>query len=200
MKKLLIILLFILIGCSNETHTETTDAGGVQINLTDTSTDAFNFDTAEVDSNEEYGCAKVFVQIPYENLNNDAGISHIMYSHKLWSIPVRRTIGTERWIAFDSGRSLLIPELGNADFSIDEDNTIYAIVITPNGTELIDQEVRPELIGEWEVCEEYSCGADGCQSHPEFSSSEWACYSTNSIDKCACTFNDNKFSHCLVED
>ena len=188
-----------MIGCSNESHTKDVGFDGGQIELADTDTGAFNFDTAEVDSSEEYGCAKVFVQIPYENSNNDAGILHTMYSHKLWSIPVRRAKGTTTWIAFDSGRSLLIPELGNADFSVDEDNTIYAIIITPDGIELIDQEVRPELVGEWEVCEEYPCGADGCQSHPEFSSHEWKCYSTSSVDKCACTFNVNKFAYCQAE-
>jgi len=214
MKKLLVILLFV-IGCAgDDTPQDSGDAFADvdRIGEFDGGSDVLNLGDPGPNEFSEYGCAKVFVQIPYEIRNEALDEPITMYSHRLWSVPVRRDKRSEnnKWIAFHANQGTEIPRIGNADFSSEENDTVYAIVILPDGTELIGQAVKPEKwtsIGissyRWQICEEYICGVDGCQSHPDFENHTWKCYdldlgnaTADAESRCPCSF-DNDYAYCL---
>jgi hypothetical protein len=160
------------------------------------------------DKNYVYACAMTYVQIPYINTDPETSIEIEMYSHQLWSMPVKRYEESNGfWIAFGEHHGEAPPWVNNADFYADsnEENTAYANIILADGTELYDQLVRPgkrtneNNQREWQVCETYSCGPNGCQTYPQFQSEDWKCqslFNDEDLDKCPCIFNDSGYTYC----
>jgi len=215
MKKL-ILMTTLLLCCSDAQNTNTGDIldgmsrmndhnGGGRILNPDTGPDFINKVPNE---NYVYACAMTYTQIPYINTDSDTGIEIEMYSHQLWSMPVKRYEDSDGpWVAFGEYHGVVPPRVNNADFFADSvnENTTYANIILEDGAELYDQLVRPEKIAggtdkrEWQVCETYHCGPNGCQTYPQFESNDWKCqslFNDNDLDKCPCIFNDNGYTYC----
>ena len=213
MKKLILVTA-LLLSCSEVSNKDTGDTfgdtsridhdGGAQILNPDAGPDLAN---KMPDESYVYACAMTYVQIPYINRDPDTGIETEMYSHQLWSMPVKRYEESDGfWIAFGEHHGETPPRVNNADFYSDsnEENTAYANIVLEDGTELYDQLVRPEKLTnnsqrEWQVCETYHCGPNGCQTYPQFANEDWKCqslFNDNDLDKCPCIFNDNGYTHC----
>ena len=211
-----ILATALLISCSGAQDKDTGDAfvdvprignydGGASVLNPDVDLDLAS---KEPDENRVYGCAMTYVQIPYVNTDPDTGIETEMYSHQLWSMPVKRYKDSGgSWIAFGEHHGEAPPWINNADFYADsnEENTTYANIILADGTELYDQLVRPEKLAtgnnhrEWQVCETYRCGPNGCQTYPQFESGDWKCqslFNDEILDKCPCIFNDSGYTYC----
>lgn len=200
MKKIILASVFFA-GCSNEpVSNNVLEDAGARILVTDTEVGPENI---EPDQDYEYACALTYVQVPYTNTDPSTLIETTLYSHRLWSMPVKRLKETTgHWIAFTETYGITLPDLGNFDFSI-ADDSMYADIIFNDGTILRDQTVRPTSSGlsggEWQVCESYSCGPNGCQTAPDPNEQDWSCqsiFNDNGLDNCPCIFNDNGYTYC----
>lgn len=217
MKNILILFFTLVsIGCSSDTVTDASDAwdGVGRIGDFDGGAGVLNSDEGSNEiSNEDdqYACAKVYLQVPYEATDMDTGERSVVLSHQLWSIPVRRSAlltGDITWHAIPTDFNIKVPPANNVDF--EDDEGAYAILILEDGTVLYDQEVLPipsrGISYSWPVCETLYCGQAGCQEHEGFEHERWSCYPTQSRaeltsipDKCPCKFNDNGYAYCDLQ-
>ena len=206
MKKIALFTLIIL-GCSNHDNHNTHDTNdtGARIIGADAGVGPEHI---VPDENYEYACALTYVQIPYNNSPGDAGIEVELYSHRLWSMPVRRFKGSDsHWISIVEPYGSIPPELNNVDFS-NPNEGVYAIITLNDGTELMNQTVRPLSRGssshaEWQICESYNCGPNGCQTYPEPDNAKWVCqsiFNADGLNKCPCIFNVNGYTYCDLKD
>ena len=202
MKKI-IFTAAILMSCSGETSKDSADVVediGPRILTTDVGVQP---ETHEPDEDYDFACSLTYVQIPYNNVDQNTGIETELYSHRLWSMPVRRLKESSGpWIAFVETYGSTLPNLHNFDPS-DPEDAVYASIILEDGTELFDQSVRAMASGlsgnEWHVCESYNCGPNGCQTYPMPNSSDWSCqsiFNEDGLDNCPCIFNDNGYTYC----
>ena len=197
-----IILLFaFLVGCSGTETLDTHDADEARV-ITEYDAGPEN-EGSDVVSNEgnQYACAKVYLQIPYETRDSDTGDISVILSHQLWSIPVRRSALSEenKWYAVMTEFNHSVPISNNVNFEDGEE--AYAILLLEDGTTLYDQVVLPAVDNTWQVCESLYCGQAGCQLHEEFEHESWSCQITQnrtSVDKCPCTFNNTGYPYCDV--
>ncbi len=217
MKNILILLTtLIVISCSSDSTTDTSDAwdGVGRIGDYDGGASVLNADEGSNEisnENDQYACAKVYLQIPYETTNDDTGERIVVLSHQLWSVPVRRSVlmtDDPTWYAVPTDYNIDVPTTNNTDFENDEG--AYAILILEDGSILYDQIVLPissrGLEYSWQVCETLYCGQAGCQEHEEFEHQRWSCHPTQSRaqlndipDKCPCKFNDTGYAYCDLQ-
>ena len=216
MKNILILFgALIIVGCSSDSGTDAGDSwdGMGRIGELDGGASVINEGSDEVSNeNDQYACAKVYLQLPYEATNANTGERSVILSHQLWSIPVRRstllTEDTATWYAIPTDFNIKVPVANNINF--DEDKGAYAILILEDGTVLYDQEVLPVpsrgISYSWPVCETLYCGQAGCQDHEGFEHERWSCYPTlnragleDFPDKCPCRFNDTGYAYCDLQ-
>ena len=159
----------------------------------------------EAEDNMEYGCAKVYLQIPRQVTNPDTGESYIQIYHELWSVPVQKLPGNDVWTSIKTDFNTVPPENEAAD--IKSGDSGYAFILLESGYILYDQLVRavPQS-KDWYVCENYYCGQNGCQDHDNFDSSKWICNPSQErllhdeqFEKCPCSFNSSGYPHCGFE-
>ena len=200
--------ILVLASCSNEGgNIEDELDTGVSVLSIDSSVyaESIVMDNIAVDR-LEYGCAKVYLQIPRQYTNASADGIQTIISHELWSVPVQKLPGNEVWTSIDTEFNTVPPSSENGNLIEGED--VYALIMTQDGDILYDQSVRAVVASKkWYVCENYYCEPGGCQSHDEFEDNDWTCnpsqerlLSEQEFSKCPCTFNISGYPYCGFED
>ena len=204
MKKILPIIAFCLFSCSNEEsmQQEIPDMETGILFVDSGIYEERNISSSIAEDRLQYGCAKVYLQIPRQYRNSETGESITQVSHELWSIPVQKLPGNEVWTSIDTTHNTSPPDSLTAN--IKEGEYAYAFVTLSDGTVLYDQDVRATTLNkDWYVCENYYCDIGGCQSFAGFESEQWVCNPSQerllsgiNFEKCPCTFNDTGYPHC----
>lgn len=203
MKKILAVLTLCLLSCSNETGQQLENDSSLGILEIDAAIyEEINISGSIAEERLEYGCAKVYLQIPKQYRNSETGETITQVSHELWSVPVQKLPGNEVWTSIDTPHNTSPPESLTSD--IEGGEWTYAFIMLVDGTILYDQEVRAvSTTDKWYVCENYNCSTGGCQSFDGFDSEQWMCNPSQerllsgiNFEKCPCTFNATGFPHC----
>ena len=203
MKKYLALMAFCFFACSHETtNVYEYDARAGILEADAGVYEELNVSGTIAEERLEYGCAKVYLQIPKQFRNTATGELFTQISHELWSVPVQKLPGNNVWTSIDTSHNTNPPE--SLTSNIKDGEHVYAFIVLGDGTILYDQEVRAVVAtGKWYVCENYNCDIGGCQSFVDFNSELWMCnpsqerlLSEVNFEKCPCTFNSTGFPHC----